>query len=337
MYYLRAMTDQTPQLGFWAELSRPIYVLAPMSDVTDTAFRRLITSLGKPHILMTEFVSVDGLCSRGRTNLMKLLWYDESERPIVAQIFGRNPEHFYRTAQFLRNEGFDGIDINMGCPVKVVTKTGCGASLIKEPELAKEVIQATIDGAGGLPVSVKTRIGYDESVTEEWVGHLLVAKPAVITLHLRTAKEMSKVDARWEEITKAVALVKGTGTLLLGNGDVRDLDHADRLVKETGIDGVMFGRAIFGHPWLFNRERPRESITLDEKLDAMLTHAQLYDEIFSGHKSFLLMRKHLLAYANGFRGAREFRVRLQQVNMLADVEAAVDQFRRSRLETEIGP
>ncbi|RME20626.1 MAG: tRNA-dihydrouridine synthase [Candidatus Zixiibacteriota bacterium] len=197
-------------------------------------------------------------------------------------------------------------------------------------------MRATIDGAGGLPVSVKTRIGYHQSVVEEWVGHLLEARPAVITLHLRTAKEMSKVDARWDEITKAVPLVKGTGTLLLGNGDVRDLEHADRLVEETGIDGVMFGRAIFGYPWLFNRERSRDSISLDEKLEAMLTHARLYDEIFSGHKSFLLMRKHLLAYANGFRGAREFRLMLQQVNSVADVEAAVAQFRNHYRQAGIG-
>lgn len=336
------MATSDSKNGFWNDLPRPIFAMAPMADVTDTAFRQIIARRGRPHLFMTEFVSVDGLCSRGRPNLMKHLIFKEIERPIVAQVFGSTPELFRKCAEFIKELGFDGIDVNMGCPVKTVTRTGCGAALIKTPELAQEIIYATQEGAADLPVSVKTRIGFSQPITEEWMSKLLETRPAAIILHLRTARDMSNVDARWDEIHSAVRIAKDSDTLLLGNGDVRDIAHADELVSRTGLDGIMLGRAIFGHPWLFDRKKRREDVTVREKLDVMLEHALLYEEIFgeerSGErkmKSFLLMRKHLLAYSNGFNGAKELRLLLQQVNCAHDVRVAIAQFSRGRLPTEV--
>lgn len=305
--------------GFWEQLPRPFYVMAPMADVTDAAFRLLIARRGKPGVFMTEFVSCDGLCSRGLTALMKHLWFDPVERPIVVQFFGENPETFYQSAQLAQELGFDGIDINMGCPVRTVTKTGSGAALIKTPELAQEIVRATKAGAGSLPVSVKTRIGYNKVTLNEWVSALLEVSPAALTLHLRTAKEQSLVDAHWELMPQAVELCKGTQTLLIGNGDVRSLDHADELAARYGVDGLMLGRAIYGNPWLFARRDP-QTITLDEKYAAMREHAHLFQNVFRGEKNFAMMRKHLRAHASGFPGARELRVALETIESATDVE-----------------
>lgn len=313
--------------GFWAKLQRPIMALAPMADVTDAAFRLLITRHGKPDIFFTEFVAVDGLCSAGREKLLRDLQYHESERPIVAQFFGDKPEHFKQSAQLAVELGFDGIDINMGCPVKVICKNGSGASLINEPELAREIVQATIEGAGELPVSVKTRIGYSKITIEEWTEHLLGVNPVAIIFHLRTKKEMSKVPAHWEVMPIPVEMAKGSGVLILGNGDVRSREHAEELVAETGIDGVLMGRAIYGNPWLFNRQRRTEDVTLEDKFAAMIEHANLFVETYGDERSFIAMRKHLMAYASGFPGAKEFRQSLENINCPDDVEAAISAFR----------
>jgi len=228
---------------------------------------------------------------------------------------------------------FDGVDINIGCPVKVICNNGAGSSLINEPELAIEIVQATIEGAGKLPVSVKTRIGYNKIQTEEWASHLLQARPAALTFHLRTRKEQSKVPAHWEEMPKIVKLAAGTGVLILGNGDIGSVAEAEKVAAETGCDGVMMGRAIFGNPWLFNRERSEEDITVDERLDTMLEHCRLYEEVFGDNKKFLVMRKHLMAYASGFPGAKDLRVSFERVFTAADVIAAVEKF-RSRLSAK---
>ncbi len=304
---------------------------APMADVTDAAFRKLIAKYGKPDVLFTEFVTCDGLCSAGRKNLLKHLIYDETERPIVAQIWGGRLEKYQETAELIGELGFDGIDINMGCPVKNVTKIGGGAALIKDPERAKKIIEETKKGAGNLPVTVKTRIGYNRIIVKEWMEHLLETEPAAITLHMRTAKEMSKVEAHWEEIHLAVEMTKKSNTLIFGNGDITDLGHADEIIKETNLDGVMLGRAIFGNPWLYDRNRKYEDILLDERLTVMVEHAELYESIFTGinSKSFLLMRKHILAYISGFKGAKELRLRLQSVESASEVKEIVSSFKSS--------
>ncbi len=305
-----------------------------MYDATDAPFRRLLARHGKPDVIITEFVSCDGLCSSGRENLMYHLKYHESERPIVAQVFGEKPETHYETALLMQELGFDGIDINMGCPVKAVCKTGAGSALINTPELAKDIIRATKRGAGHLPVSVKTRIGWNHITTEEWLGHLLEPGPAAITLHLRTRKEMSDVDAHWDEIHKAVELAKSTDTLIIGNGDIGSIEEAERIAEETGIDGVMLGRAVFGNPWLFNRDRRREEVPLEEIFDVMIEHADLYEEIFERRRNFAVMRKHLRAYAREFDGSRELRKMLEEVNSVADLRQILDPF-RARLSNRI--
>ena len=312
--------------GFWDKIEKPVYAMAPMADVTDAAFRYMIAKYGKPDVMFTEFVSCDGLCSVGRPNLMKYLHYDEIERPIVIQLFGEKPDNFYKSALFARELKFDGIDINMGCPVKTVTKTGSGAALINSPELGKEIVAAAIEGAGELPVSVKTRIGYNSITIAEWVEHLLETNLAAITLHLRTKKEMSNVEAHWETVHEAVKLARQTETLLLANGDLDDLDHADKMIEQTGIDGVMMARAIYGFPWLFDRTKTRECITVEQRLSAMIEHSRLYEKIFDSKKNFAVMIKHLRAYAAGFNGAKELRVLMENVRNSDDVIAKIVKF-----------
>ncbi len=317
--------------GFWSKIPKPVYVLAPMANVTDAAFRRIIAKYGKPDVLWTEFVSCDGLCSEGRKELLVDFMYSESERPIVAQIFGATPEHYYETALLLQELGFDGIDINMGCPDKSVTgKQGSGAALILEPDLATKIIAETKRGAGPLPVSVKTRLGYNHNVLDTWLKTLLDTGLAAITIHARTKKEMSLVPARWEEIKKAVAIRDSFDsspdhTLILGNGDVKNLEDAGNKVKETGCDGVMIGRGIFGNPWLFNRIHGLQ-VSTEERLKVMVEHTQLFEELFKEKKPFDIMKKHYKAYVNGFDGAKELRVELMGAATSNEVATIVSQF-----------
>lgn len=303
--------------SFWNKLKKPIFVLAPMANVTDVAFRRLIAKYGKPDVTWTEFVSCDGLMSKGREHLLIDLAYDESERPIVAQIFGSKPENFFKTAQLLKEMGFDGIDINMGCPDKNVEKQGAGASMMKNPKLAQEVILATKEGSGGLPVSVKTRIGYSKNTLSEWLPVLLETKLAAITVHARTRKEMSLVPARWEHLKEAVQIRdtfdnSSEKTLILGNGDVKNLAEAYQRVEETGCDGVMIGRGVFGNPWVFNREMIGKEVSVEQKLKVMIEHTYLFEKLLTEHKDFNIMKKHYKAYVNGFDNAKELRIELME-------------------------
>ena len=315
--------DGGSRRGFWHDLTRPIFALAPMADVTDAAYRRLIAARGKPDVMFTEFVSADGLCSAGREHLLTALEYTDAERPIVAQIFGADPETMATAARLVASLGFDGVDINMGCPDRNVCKQGAGAALIKNPGLAREIIMAARSGAGDVPVSIKTRIGFTQIVTEEWMDTLLSARPAAITLHLRTRREMSKVDAHWEVLPKAVTMAAGTGTLILGNGDVADRNHGQSLIARTGCDGVMLGRAVLGNPWLFSRIRPVSQVKIEERLATMAEHAHLFERLFTGRKNFAIMRKYLRAYLAGFAGARQLRTKLELINRASDVDSVV--------------
>lgn len=332
--YLRTPNEAMNQ-GFWSKLKKPIMVLAPMADVTDAAFRRVITEKGKPDVTWTEFVSADGLArapEEGRQKLLKDLIYTEAERPIVAQFFTSTPENMRLAAETARELGFDGIDINMGCPAKVINRQDAGACLIKSPEVAAEMIRAAKAGAGDLPVSVKTRIGFNKVELETWLPALLKEEPAVITIHCRTAKEMSKVPARWEFVKRAVEIRNEMGlklgwdpssrTLIFGNGDVRDLNDARKKVEETGCDGVMLGRAIFGNPWLFAEKTP----DIKERLETLKGHSRLYEEILGGTKSFAIMKKHFKAYVSGFDGASELRAVLMEANNASEVGATIDKF-----------
>ncbi|MCL5436047.1 MAG: tRNA-dihydrouridine synthase [Patescibacteria group bacterium] len=332
-------------MDFWHRLKKPILALAPMADVTDAAFRRMFAKYGKPDVMFTEFVSTDGLCSAGRKNLLRELKFHPSERPIVAQLWGRNPEHFFESAKLIAGLGFDGIDINFGCPQRKEIGQGTCGALIAEPKLARKIIAATKRGAGDLPVSVKTRVGFKKIETEKWVRALLGEKPAAITLHARTVKEMSKVPAHWEEIRKAVELRDKlkSRTRILGNGDVRSLEEANQRIAETGCDGVMVGRGAFGNPWFFNpnvRFSPLSTpphrgewgfIFLNERLAVMVEHARLFEKLFGRTKNFAVMRKHFKAYASGFDGAAALRAALMQAKNSNEVSKAAKAYRPSFL------
>ena len=309
---------------YQGDFKNPFFVLAPMADVTDAAFRQIIAKYGKPDVFWTEFVSVDGLCSVGKEKLLIDLKYGENERPIVAQIFGNDPEHFERVARILVEMGFDGIDINMGCPVKKILNQNSCSALIRTPELAKEIILATKRGAGSIPVSVKTRIGFSKVEIDTWIPVILETEPAVLTVHLRTAKEMSLVPAHWELMKKIVEIrdKMGKDTLIIGNGDVVDIEDGKKKAQETGCDGIMLGRAIFGNPWLFTGKVP----TTEEKLEVMIEHTKLFEEVLGEKKNFAIMKKHYKAYVNGFVGAKELRMKLMDAENAEEVEGIVKEF-----------
>lgn len=313
--------------GFWKTLKKPFTVLAPMADVTDAAFRRIIAKTGKPDVIWTEFVSADGLFLGGREALIKDLLFTEAERPIVAQFFTSHPEMMEKAAALARELGFDGIDINMGCPDKTIERQGAGAGLIKNPKLAQEIIQAAKRGAGDLPVSVKTRIGYNKEELDTWIPALLEVQPAALTLHARTRKEMSAVPARWEMVRRTVELrdKAGSETLILGNGDVMSVADAHAKALEYGADGVMLGRAIFGNPWLWSG-REVSTIPVRERLAMLIHHTQTYEELLGGVKSFAIMKKHYKAYVNGWDGAKELRMRLMECGNAKEVASTIEEY-----------
>ena len=295
--------------------------LAPMANVTDAAFRSIIAKYGKPDVMYTEFVSADGLVSAGREALLIDLKFSETERPIVAQFFGATPEHFYRTALLAQELGFDGIDINMGCPDKAVLKQGAGAALIESPKLAQEIIRETKRGAGALLVSVKTRLGLKKHTLKNWLPKLLEMDLAAVIVHGRTAKELSLVPADWDAIGEAVKIRDkySKSTLVLGNGDVRDLADAEDKAKKYGLDGVMVGRGIFGNPWFFAGHVPDAK----EKIGVMLEHTRLFEKLFKGDKNFDVMKKHYKAYINGFPGAKELRIKLMGTKNADEAEKII--------------
>ena len=313
--------------NFWQKLERPIMVLAPMADVTDVAFRRIIAKYGKPNVMWTEFVSADGLAlapEAGQRKFLKSLEYSEVERPIVAQFFTSHPERMKKAAELAAKLGFDGVDINMGCPDKSVEKQGAGASLMRNVSLARELVRAAKEGAPNLPVSVKTRTGYSRPDLENWLPEILKEDLAIVTVHARTRKEMSKAPARWEFVRRAVEIrdLSGKKTLIFGNGDVKNLKEARIRVRETGCDGVMLGRAIFGNPWLFSERKPE----IQEKLRVMVEHTNLFEKLLGEYKNFAVMKKHFKAYVTGFDGAGDLRVKLMDTNNASEVEAVVNDF-----------
>lgn len=327
-------------MSFWNTLHKPFVVLAPMADVTDVAFRTLIAkysaheradgSIGGPDVTWTEFVSADGLVradEAGKQKLLVDLRYGEEERPIVAQLFSSVPEHMEQAAALCRELGFDGIDINMGCPDRSIERQGCGAAMIKDPERAKEIVAAAKRGAKDLPVSVKTRLGYNRDQLEEWLPALLEAEPAAVTIHARTRKEMSKVPARWERVAEAVAIrdALGSPAHILGNGDVRDLPDAYAKMEASGADGAMLGRAIFGNPWLFHPEKDAQTVSIEERLQVMVEHTRLFVELLP-EKNFAIMKKHYKAYAEGFPGARELRAHLMEAADAEEVATLTEAF-----------
>jgi tRNA-dihydrouridine synthase B len=331
--------------GFWKDLKLPIIGLAPMDGVTDGAFRHIAAKYGRPDILFTEFTSVEGIRA-GAERLMDDFYFSEIERPVVAQLFGADPTAFFLGAVVASALGFDGIDINMGCPAKNITQKGAGASLILDPERAKQIVLQTKAGAKAwaegihpaaagvpeniialldkhqpfnrreLPISVKTRLGFDSITITDWVKHLLEVEPVAITIHGRTLKQLYTGEANWEAICQGSAVIHTTNTLALGNGDLMSYEDAKSHIQQYGVDGALVGRAAFGNPWLFqNREAGFE-----ERMQVALEHARYLHSIFPG-KGFVRIRKHLMDYCKGVEGAKELRMQLMKVSSLEEVEA----------------
>lgn len=345
-------------MNFWRQLKKPIIGLSPMDGVTDAPFRYIVAKYSKPDVVLTEFINVHGI-HYGAEKLFVDFLYHEIERPIVAQIYGKEPEYFYTAAQVACELGFDGVDINMGCPAKNVASSGSGAALIKTPDLAREIVLMTKKGVADylengfitnsaklkrkveetknklselgvnfrdknkqIPVSIKTRIGYDSDITEEWIGNLLKISPDAITLHGRTLKQLYGGSANWGSIARAVELIKrnnletGQETIVLGNGDIRSRDEALTRITESKADGALVGRAVFGNPLFFKGENLNNKI---EAFKIALEHSYLQEKV-KGKDSFVQMRKHLAWYVKGFAGAASLRASLVRTSSAEEVK-----------------
>lgn len=345
-----------PNYNFWNKKkslaekeNRPLVVLAPMADVTDVVFRNMIAKYsrtreigGGPDVMWTEFVSADGLASRGREILKRDLEFSDIERPIVAQIFTANPKTMYQAVKYCKELGFDGVDINMGCPAGIIVDQGAGSSLIKTPEIAREVIRAAKEAAKdeygdeskNMPISVKTRIGWNKIEYKEWLPYILSENVAALTIHLRTKKEMSDVNAHWDLYKEIKEFCKSISpnTIVIGNGDVKNLEDAMEKYNDPNIqaEGLMIGRGVFGKPWLFDWSNKQEK-ELREKLEIMLEHTKMYEEKLCDIKSFAIMKKHYKAYVNGFDGAKELREKLMNAKDYKGVEGVVKEFLEGNL------
>lgn len=342
------------------EAGRPFTALAPMADVTDYVFRDLVADcsrhgqeLGGPDVLWTEFVSADGLCSVGKDKLLIDLKYNPNHRPIVAQIFGARPDNIREATLLCKELGFDGVDINMGCPVKIIERQGAGACMMKTPEVALLVIQAALDAADGeIPVSVKTRLGYNAVEFETWIKPILTSGISALTVHVRTKKDLSHPPAKWGFMSEIVAMRNELApeVTLIGNGDVGSLADAQEKFDTYGCDGIMIGRAIFGNPWLFDWKKTGEqgveldsditedlprgyrhtTAEVDQKIKTMIHHAHMYWNEFRGIKNFATMKKHIRAYVRGFPGASDLRNALMNgADSPSDIERIVEEFQSS--------
>ncbi|HRW05935.1 MAG TPA: tRNA-dihydrouridine synthase [Caldilineaceae bacterium] len=355
---------------FWHTLPRPILALSPMDGVTDQPYRYLQKKYGPPMLIYTEFTSAEGLClSQGR--LLRDLLYDETQRPIIAQIFGKRPDFFYQAAIIVCELGFDGFDINMGCPSKTVAQGGSGAALIRTPQLAQEIVRAAQQGVRDwqngatvydcpdlpqrvahlivqrkaqlplayqqrrpIPVSVKTRIGYETPIVDEWLPYLLDVAPVAIGIHGRTLEQGYGGEASWEEIGRAVEVARGSGILILGNGDIASLPQAHQRVQTYGVDGVLVGRATYGNPFFFDptaesfpTAEPPEPAMLRQFAQLMVEHAQMYEATYQHYEKYFFspMRKHLGWYARNMHGGKKLRIPLMQTNSPSEVMTVLAQ------------
>lgn len=310
--------------NFWKELKRPFFSLAPMEDVTDFVFREIVAEhLPKPDVFFTEFTSADALCSDGRQNALDKLKYSEGERPIVAQIWGVDTDNLYKAAKLVQKLGFDGVDINMGCPDRNVMKKGAGAALCANPQLAGEIIDAVKAGANKIPVSVKTRLGYKKMITEEWARFLLGKNIQALAIHGRIAKQRSFGDANWDEIGKAVKIrdEMGIDTLIVGNGDILSTKQGKDVANKYNLDGIMIGRGIFHNPWVFDPTSPESYVRgKEEYIDLMMKHVDLYVDTWGDTKNFEIMKKFFKMYVRSFDGAAQFRDRLMQTKTPEEVK-----------------
>jgi nifR3 family TIM-barrel protein len=365
-------------MNFWRNIPKPVIGLSPMDGVTDASFRFITAKYGRPDVILTEFVNVEAAFYAPHS-MLRDLNYSEIERPAVAQIYGHTPELFYKVAHVVCELGFDGLDINMGCPAKTVASKGSGAGLILKPELARSIIRAARQGVQDwltgqtlsdidikpelihgaremnrrrsgteapprrpIPVSVKTRLGYDDIVVDEWIQALLEEKPAAITIHGRTLKQQYKGSADWDAIARAVEIAKNSCTLILGNGDLKDMETVCRRVRETNVDGVLIGRAAQGEPWIFRaKDRVKQAlrsqeaetdcaspVSLAERFAVMIEHAEHFAKHTQMH-SFVGMRKHLAWYCKGSPGAAALRAQMVRVNNIDEIAARLSTYASS--------
>ncbi|MCD8826568.1 tRNA dihydrouridine synthase [Staphylococcus gallinarum] len=313
--------------NFWRELPRPFFILAPMEDVTDIVFRHVVSEAARPDVFFTEFTNTESFCHpEGVHSVRGRLTFSEDEQPMVAHIWGDKPEHFREMSIGMAEMGFKGIDLNMGCPVANVASKGKGSGLILRPETAAEIIQAA--KAGGLPVSVKTRLGYyDIDEWRDWLKHVFEQDIANLSIHLRTRKEMSKVDAHWELIAEIKKLRDeiAPNTLLTINGDIPDRKTGLELAEKYGIDGVMIGRGIFHNPYAFEK-KPREH-TSKELLGLLRLHLALFNKYSKDEpRQYKPLRRFFKIYVRGMRGASELRHQLMQTQTTDEAIALLNEF-----------
>lgn len=295
-----------------------LYCLAPMEGVTDTVFRQVLCGIGKPDLFFTEFMNTDGYMSKGRDRVSHRIGFDEIERPVVFQLWGNNPDNYALTVKDIIKFKPDGIDINVGCSVRNVINSGSCSALIKEPSLVAEIIKAVRSESKGIPISVKTRLGYDEVITDEWLSFLLEQELDLITVHGRISKDGYDVNANWEEIAKVVNLRDSLSpnTVILGNGDVQDLDTADDYISKYHVDGVMIARGIMTNPWLFSR---RDRISKKERLEVLKKHLELFRSVWWDSKPFNTQKKYIKMYISNFDGANDLRMKLMSCLNISEV------------------
>lgn len=308
-------------MNIYEQLKKPVFALSPMEGITDCVFRKIVIMSSRPGLVYTEFLNVDGFNSKGRDDVSKRLLNLDEDVPVVVQLWGLKPENFKKTVEVIRKKHpkFKGIDLNMGCSVRNVISRGAGAGLINNPILAKEIIEATKESAGDLPISVKTRIGYGDIKTEEWIEFLLEQDFDVLSVHGRIAKQGYKGVSNWDEIGKIVKLrdKMKKETYIFGNGDIKTLDEAKEKVNKYGLDGILIGREAWNNPWIFSN-RSLEDISFKEKKDMFLKHIQLYMKVY-GNENVYELRKFFKTYINGFSGANKIRQEMMEIDNFEDL------------------
>lgn len=301
-------------------VAKPIIALSPMEDVTDSVFRKVVASLGKPSLMYTEFVNVEGLNSVGRDKVMHRLRYSESEHPIIAQLWGTSPKNFLKSSKMVYDMHFDGVDINMGCSVNKVVKGCAGSALIAaDRKLVQDIIDSVKRGCNGLPVSVKTRLGFS-TVDMDWISFLLEQNLSALTIHMRTAKGPDSIHANWEYMPDIVSLRDkiSPNTLIFGNGDIKSLREAKGKIDKYNIDGVLIGRAAISNPWFFTPLTYSE-IPVNEKVKVFKRHLKLFDKVWGNEKDFNTLKKFFRTYINDFEGANELRSELMKCKSTKEV------------------
>ena len=313
--------------NFWKKIKKPITVLAPMDDVTDFVFREMMVDLGKPDVMYTEFTSADSIFSNGRTKALEGLKFSDDERPVVGQIWGANPENMGKSSALLCELGFDGIDINMGCPDKSVFSANAGSALIGNFELSQKIIESVVNNSGGLPVSIKTRLAGTKEKSDEWLSFLLKQDIKCLILHARTRKQMYGGSADWDYIKYAVDIKNTVSpeTIFIGNGDVKNYAEIIDKSQKYGVDGVMVGRGILHSPYLFRKDDAEKFPTVSEGLLLLEKHLGLYKKTWGDRKNIANLKKFVKAYIHNFRGADAVRHSLMLCKNYEEFKAAVEQ------------